>query len=157
MSRSPSARTVARWHAALRYFRFVRAVGGHANDYDSLSCRLPFAGEPGLLALCAKLDFTLTVIPEGAPREELGRSYSWPEWNRIWHPIRAYPRYALPGFTRLFGLPAFLHVDAATVLVDACGATGNSWEVTQADFRHAARLEGEFARRGIAPLAPAPA
>lgn len=151
---SPSNWTVARWHRALQYFRFRRAVGGHANDYDTLACAIPFAGEAGLIALLARLDYQLTAIPEGAPRVELGQSYGVAEWKARHHPIWPYPRFAQPGITRLLGLPVHLSVQAAQLRVDACGAAGKAWEITKEDFRHAVQLEAEFARRGVVPLRP---
>lgn len=150
----PSERTVARWHRELRYFRFTRAVGGHARDFDSLDCVIPFEGEAGLLGLLAKLEYSLQVIPEGAPRIEMGQTYRPAEWESRSHPIRAYPRFAEPGATRLLGLPVYLNVGSARLLVDACGAAGKTWEITDEDFRNARQLEAEFDRRGIAPLSP---
>ncbi len=152
MSLGPSDDSVARWHRQLRHFRFYRARGGHANDGDSLHCVLPCANEAGLLALMARLDFALTVIPDGAPRIEVGVSYNSVEWDRRYYPIRAHPRYVQPGFTRLLGLPAYLSVHGNGVLVGVAGAEGNPWEVTEADFQNALIFEAEFTRRGVVPV-----
>ncbi len=151
MIRAPTDRTVARWQSQLRHFSFHRAAGGHANDCDTLLCVLPFEGEAGLVALLAKLEFTLTVIPEGAPRIVVGRSYSPAEWDQLYHPIRAYPRFAEPGATQLFGLRVHLSVGMNTITVGAFGAAAGSWTVVEEDFRNALKLEAEFDRRGVVP------
>lgn len=63
MSR-PSASTVERWHAALRLFRFSYAIGGHANDGDTFTGNLPFAGEAGLVALCEGLGIGVRKVAD---------------------------------------------------------------------------------------------
>jgi hypothetical protein len=58
MYRTHSRAELERWALRLRYFRFVRAIGGHANDPDSLVLRLRCGddAEPLLSQLGAKGD-----------------------------------------------------------------------------------------------------
>jgi NAD(P)-dependent dehydrogenase (short-subunit alcohol dehydrogenase family) len=48
------------WARRLRYFRFVRAIGGHANDGDRLLLALRHGGAADALALSAQLDPSAT-------------------------------------------------------------------------------------------------
>lgn len=48
------------WARRLRYFRFCRAIGGHANDGDRLLLALRHEGEADAQALCAQLDQAIT-------------------------------------------------------------------------------------------------
>jgi hypothetical protein len=45
------------WARELRFFRFCRAYGGHANDGDSLRVELRHHGEQDAQQLCAALGF----------------------------------------------------------------------------------------------------
>jgi hypothetical protein len=48
------------WARRLRYFRFCRAIGGHANDGDRLLLALRHDGPDDAQALCAQLDAAAT-------------------------------------------------------------------------------------------------
>lgn len=48
------------WARRLRYFRFVRALGGHANDGDRLLLALRHDGPADAAVLCTQLDPSAT-------------------------------------------------------------------------------------------------
>jgi hypothetical protein len=147
----PSRATAARWNRALKHFRFAFAHGGHANDMDTLSADVRFEpGEAGLEAVFAKLGLALERIPPGSPRAEIGRSYTPEEWRALPKPMRDYPDYVNPLFTTLFGAPACVSVYRNRVDIMVSGAHGNIWEVSEADFENALRIEAELERRGAA-------
>lgn len=152
----PSRATAERWNRSLKHFRFTFAHGGHANDMDLLSASVTFeAGIEGLEAIFAKLELPLVRIPPGAPRAEVGRSYTPEEWRALPKPVRAYPDYAEPQFTTLLGASACVTVYRDRIDLMVSGAHGNVWEVTETDFEHARRLEAELERRGVAFVEPA--
>ncbi len=112
--------------------------------------RIRFArGEPGLLALCRRLEFELQPIPPGAPRIEPGRSYTLDASRGLCDPIASYPRYARPGFTTLFGVPVSIEVHADDISIIVTGARGFSWDVLEEDFENARMLEQILELRGI--------
>jgi hypothetical protein len=53
--RRHARKELSAWARRLTYFRFCRAVGGHANDGDQLSLALRYDGEADALALYVKL------------------------------------------------------------------------------------------------------
>lgn len=147
----PSRATAERWNRELKHFRFCFAHGGHANDMDTLSARLPYDGSlAGLEALFGRLELPLARIAPGAPRVEPGRSYGVEEWRALPKPMAPFPDFADPLFTSLYAAPAYVSVRAGWVEVMACGACGNAWEVTESDFDNARRIEAELERRGVA-------
>ncbi len=54
---------LARWTASMRFFRFVRALGGHANDGDTLEVALRLDSERDLVALATALGIVLRAAP----------------------------------------------------------------------------------------------
>jgi hypothetical protein len=146
---SPSTKTVERWHQALKAFRFFYAVGGHANDADTIYGQIKFNGEAELLSIFEKLGIPLQPIPEGAERLERGRSYTSDEYARIYHPIWAYPKFQEPGFAQIWGIKFYLEVHQADISLHISGADGDPWSVTEKDFKHALKIEAECERLGI--------
>lgn len=146
---SPSTKTVERWHQALRAFRFFYAVGGHANDGDTIYGQILFSSEAELLSIFEKLGISLLLIPEGAERLIRGRSYTSDEYAQVYHPIWAYPDYQEPGLTQIWGIKVYLEVHPSDISVHLSGADGDPWSVTEKDFQHALKIEAECERLGI--------
>lgn len=146
---SPSKATVARWHEALKSFRFYYAVGGHANDADTIYGQIKFSGEAEMLSIFERLGIPLQLIPEGAERVVSGKSYTSEEYARIYHPIWAYPKYQEPGFAHIWGITFYLEVHQADISVHISGANGDPWSVTENDFKHALKIEAECEKLGI--------
>ncbi len=55
------------WADRLRYFRFCRAVGGHANDGDALRVALRADTESAVLTLLAAIDVEPVSVDPDAP------------------------------------------------------------------------------------------
>jgi len=150
---SPSSETVARWHQSLKAFRFFYAIGGHANDADTILGRILFNGEAELLSIFEKLGIPLQLIPDGAERLIPGKSYTADEYTRVAHPIWAYPAYQEPSMSTVWGIQLYLEVHESDISLHLSGASGDIWSVTEKDVKNALKIERECERLGI-QLAP---
>jgi hypothetical protein len=138
---SPTPGTIRRWHAALRLFRFVPAVGGHASDGDVLQASLPFSGEAELVAVFERLGRPLVILPASAPVPVPGKQYTIEEYEALRHPLRGFPRYESPSRTTLFGVSTYVSVGDADVSLLLAGADGDPYGVTEGDFENARTIE----------------
>jgi hypothetical protein len=146
---SPSSKTVESWHQALKAFQFNYAVGGHANDGDTIYGQILFNSETELLSIFEKLGIPLLLIPAGAERLIRGRSYTSDEYAQVYHPIWAYPDYQEPGLTHIWGIKIYLEVHQSDISLHLSGADGDPWSVTEKDFKNALKIESECEMRGI--------
>ncbi|MGE3728031.1 MAG: hypothetical protein AB7I41_20920 [Candidatus Sericytochromatia bacterium] len=146
---SPSVKTVERWHQSLKSFRFYYAIGGHANDGDTILGRILFNGEAELLSIFEKMEIPLQRIPEGAERPVSGRSYTSDEYARLAHPIWAYPAYQEPGLIVIWGIKLYLEVHQADISMILSGAEGDPWSVTEKDVKNAFKIEAQCETVGI--------
>ncbi|PIQ24140.1 hypothetical protein COW36_10770 [bacterium (Candidatus Blackallbacteria) CG17_big_fil_post_rev_8_21_14_2_50_48_46] len=145
----PSLKTTERWNQTLRYFYFVYALGGHANDADTIWGKIRFQGETELLQIFEKLQIPLQVIPKGVERVQPRVSYAFDEYQRLAHPVTAYPNYQEPSIQTIFGIQTYFSIQQDSISVALSGAEGDSWAVTEKDFQNALRLESEFEKMGI--------
>lgn len=82
---------LAVWARSLRYFRFTHAIGGHANDGDTLSLLLAYTDQADLIALLHALHISplvFTAEPPGPYRIVLIAARRWP------HFLTVYPAHA---------------------------------------------------------------
>lgn len=133
---------------ALRWFAFHRAVGGHANDGDTLVASIRYAGEEELLAIFERLGRPLEQVPKGAPVVEVGRAYTSEEYAALRHPIPAHPRWEEPRMTTLCGVRACVSVERERIEVAIATRT---WSLASEDLDDAEALEAALARAGITP------
>ena len=148
MYQDHSEAELRRWATLLRHFRFCRAIGGHANDGDSLEVALSCGSEAELLEICTQIGLTLTPLPADEPRPEAGRTYTHEEYARFRTPMRAFPQWQQPGHCALRSGPAFVGVESGRVTIDVLGASGDGFAVNEVDFENALRIE-----RDVMPLA----
>lgn len=146
--RSHSFDELEEWTERMRFFRFVRAIGGHANDGDELSCALRYDSEEDLLSITAKLGMPLQLPPPDALEAEPGRSYTRDEFDRLRSPIERFPRYEQPGHVTIAGVPTFVWVRPDRLTFRVAGAKGDPYEVTEKDVENAIAIE-----RDLAPFA----
>jgi len=146
-----SSQTIERWQAALRLFRFHHALGGHANDGDSLDGALPFSGEAGLVRLFEQLERPLVVLPEDAEVPVPGQSYTLDDYDALRQPIRAFPKYEAPSRTRLFGVSVYVSVTTSEVGISLSGADGDPYAVTERDVENARAIEVGLEAQGLLP------
>ncbi len=137
-----------RWAAGLSYFRFCRAYGGINNDGDDFRVALGFSGEEQLLQIAETLGFSLRKIPPAAARPVVGKGYTWEEAQHLWYEISCLPNWEQPRFKAIGGVRVLALVERGLLSLYIAGASGNPYEVTEADFNNALTVE-----RYIAPLA----
>lgn len=111
----------------LRYFRFLRAIGGHANDGDQLLVALAWDDDLDLTVLLTQLDIPL--------REHTGRpSTHAPSIEDLRH-------LGQPGWVDVDGTRLHVRVEPGRVVITISGSAGNPYEVTEADVAAASRIE----------------
>jgi hypothetical protein len=141
--------TLEDWGSRLHYFQFKRAIGGHANDADTIIGKILFKNESELLEIFEKLQIPLQIIPEGKERVVKGKTYTSAEYDKVAHPVWAYPAYQEPSRKKIFEISVFFEIQAQEITLVLSGADGNSWDITEQDFENALQLESEFEQLGI--------
>ncbi|KAA0022339.1 hypothetical protein [Antrihabitans cavernicola] len=129
------------WARSLRYFRFCRAYGGHANDGDQLLVAIGFDGVDDLLSVCDGLGITLAA--PGGPAPVTGVTYTGAEWAKLAFPIQAFPQFAQPGWVRLADHNVHVHV-GHDVRISAADED-ERYDVTETAVAAAQRIEGLLA------------
>ena len=120
---------IRRWATSLEYFRFCRAIGGHANDGDEFVVALRIDSEQDLLTVAEQLGCELVSLPPDVPRPEPGRAYRVEEFNRFPSPIDHLPQWEQPGSRSINGHSAFVWVKNGALEIHLSGANGDSYSV----------------------------
>ena len=148
MFRSHSRAELREWGNTLRFFRFCRAIGGHANDGDTLEAALGFRDLDEMHALCRGMGFALTPLPPDEPQPVRGASYGFADFSKFRSPIPGYPLWEQPGRRVIGGVDLHLSVHDGQLNLTLMGA--EPYEITDSDVDNAKRVEGV-----LAPLAHA--
>ncbi|GAB4975341.1 hypothetical protein MAHJHV61_39880 [Mycobacterium avium subsp. hominissuis] len=135
------------WARRLRYFRFCRAVGGHANDGDRLLVALRAETEPSLRGLVACLGVAASAVTADAPTRRRGVAYSGADYAALPSPIGRFPHLCQPGHIEIDGHKAFMWVYADRVTV-SLSDPDDPFSVTAAAIESALFLEAR-----ISPIA----
>ncbi|MFI6318714.1 hypothetical protein ACIBG8_14390 [Nonomuraea sp. NPDC050556] len=130
------------WARELRYFRFCRAYGGHANDGDHLLAALRVDTRGGLLEVMDTLGIpVVTDVSSPVP----GQAYTAAEYARFSLPIPGFPDIAQPGHVEIAGHRAHVWCHGELLRISVAD-TGDPYSVTDAAVA---------AARSIEPLLPA--
>lgn len=135
-----SAAELHDWALRLRYFRFCRAVGGHANDGDQLRVVLRAETEPVLRNLFTVLGITPTSIPPDAPRPQPGTRYTARQYAAFPARIDRFPTLAQPRHVHIAGHKAFAWASAGRLRISLHDAD-NPFEVTEPTVQAALDIE----------------
>jgi len=127
-----SPETLRHWVQRLRYFRFLRAVGGHANDGDSLNAALRYEGEADLWSLLTALRIALDASSENPSHQDAEASSLRPSYV----PQTAMLRQ--PGHCKIGGSDVFPWCSASSILISA---NPRSYTVEEVHIAAAARVE----------------
>jgi len=103
--------TLRRWYKLLYHFRFLRAVGGHANDGDSLDAALRYHGEPDLRGLLSELG----LAPDARSESEFEGELASPRPSFV----PSTKRLRQPGHCQIGGAEVFLWCSGSTMLISA--------------------------------------
>jgi hypothetical protein len=143
--RPHSYEELRRWTERLSFFRFRRALGGHANDGDVLLAALRVRSEAELVALARTVGIPLRELPPDAAEQVVGAVYSLAELAQIPTRIEAYPRFAQPGHIALAGVGCWCWIYEGRLELSLSGAAGDGYEVTEADVENAVAVEALLA------------
>jgi hypothetical protein len=139
--RSHSREQLRAWTARMRFFRFYRAVGGHANDGDTLRCGLRVESEADLVALTGGLGIELRELSTDEPQPVVGRPYKLAEMRDLRHRMEPFPRYEQLGRVTLASVDCFAYVWGDRLEIQVCGAAGDPYEVGEDDVTNAVHIE----------------
>lgn len=131
---------IAQWARRLRYFRFCRAVGGHANDGDELLVAIALQTEAGLLDVYAALGIVRDVVAPDSPQPVPGVAYTAEAYQRFVSIVPGTHGIRQPGFVELAGQPVYAHAQANRLEI-SLSDTDFPYDVTEAAVRSAERVE----------------
>jgi len=151
--RNHSYDELARWTRTLRYFRFKRALGGHANDGDLLLCALRSQNDDDVAEILTCLG--IPVRPLTDEEVESDRRMNRP--NRYGARDQWLSRIAQPGLVAIAGVSVSVWVCAEQTELSLSGASGDPFEVDELDVQNALRIEAAMtglAGRVVLPPQP---
>lgn len=134
------------WARRLRLFRFSRAVGGHANDGDSLDCALRYRSVAELEAFFALIGLPLVRYGSGAPPAEPQLTSSGEGYVSVPLLIPGTTWIRQPGHCTIAGNDAFVWCDENIISISA---TPGKYDVTEADVENARRIEAVVRNAGL--------
>lgn len=124
--------------APLRAFRFLPAIGGHANDGDALLLRLgPVAA---LEEISHRLGLHLDPALPDEPQPQPGVAYGAGEMGAFRSLARGTP-WVQPGHVAIAGERVFAWIDERGLLLTVAGRGGDPYAVTAADVAAALAIE----------------
>ncbi|MGY0235849.1 hypothetical protein [Longispora urticae] len=125
-----SRAALATWAPTLRYFRYCRAAGGHANDSDQL-----------LVALLDRLGIPVVTLPPDEPRPVPGQAYTAAGYAAFRQPVAEHPDVAQPGWLTLGGVRAHAWVGRGRLDLALFDETDPYYDVTDRTIAGARRIE----------------
>lgn len=142
-----SKETIAGWVRQLRYFYFVRAWGGHANDGDTFQAGILFKDRKDLENKLLNLGIVPGVIHPDDPQPVPGQPYSGIEFQQFKLSVYQFPDMEQPGHVYIAGQRVFVSVGNTAIKFSVSGtADDNLYEVSEADFSACLKIEQEFAQ-----------
>ncbi|MFT4130129.1 hypothetical protein [Labrys sp. (in: a-proteobacteria)] len=138
---------IAQWARRLRYFRFCRAVGGHANDGDELLVAIGLQAGADLADVCAALGIVLEAVAPGSPQPVPGVAYTAEAYQGFASIVPGTKGILQPGHIELAGQPVYAHAQTNRLEI-SLSDPDSPYEVTEATVRSAERMEAL-----LAPLA----
>ncbi|OCC06044.1 hypothetical protein BA190_04795 [Labrys sp. WJW] len=131
---------IAQWARRLRYFRFCRAVGGHANDGDELLLAIALQAEVGLVDVCAGLGIVLDAVAPGSPQPGPGVAYTAEAYQGFASIVPGTKGIRQPGHIQLAGQPVYVHARANRLEISLSDPDA-PYEVREATIRSAEQVE----------------
>lgn len=125
------------WARRLKFFRFFRAFGGHANDGDSLNAAFAYRTAEELELSMAKLGITLVRFETKPPQPEFGVSYRGEVFVQFPSLIAGTEWIEQPAHCEIMGIAVFVWCSANSIKI----SVGNRYEVSEQNVQDAEKIE----------------
>lgn len=132
--------TIKKWVTSLKLFRFVRAVGGHANDGDEFVLLIEYLDIAHLKEILRFFSIELNEIPPDYNSPKPGVPYKYIEFSKFKSEIKEHPGFEQPGKVKLLNREVFIFV--GNNLIKICVTNlYNPYIVTDEEFQYCMKLE----------------
>jgi len=131
-------------------FRFVRAIGGHANDGDELLVAFRYSGPDELREFFRRLGTELVVRQQRPPQPIAGTPYTSDEYARFPSTIPGTRWIEQPGHIQVDGQAAFAWCDASSIRL----VVAEGYDVTEANVDGAEAIERLLLDTGLPRIDP---
>ncbi|HEY5372119.1 MAG TPA: hypothetical protein VIK01_00470 [Polyangiaceae bacterium] len=139
--RNHSFDELVRWTRLMRYFRFHRAIGGHANDGDELLCALRSRDDADVSEIFTELGIPVREVDA----QEVDSALRAGRPNRYGANNQWLSRIAQPGTIVISGVSVSVYVRAEQTELSLSGASGDYFQVDELDVHNALRVETAMA------------
>ena len=135
-----SREKIREWANSLLYFRFCRAIGGHANDGDHFLVSIAFADEGGLCNTLKSLGLKPKAAAPRPQQPKRGGTDSQTDLVRMKRPIREFPHLEQIGHCEIDGTKCYVWVENSHLTISVSGDK-NPYEVDDDAFQRAVRID----------------
>jgi hypothetical protein len=140
----PSEEVLRRWAPKLRFFRYVKALGGHNNDPNEIVLVLSYAGEDDLTRLFDELGILYRRHLTKPPQPEAGKSYLVKEFAEFPSLIPGTHWIQQPVWQTIDSVTVSVWAESNTVKFTVVGPRERHWMITETEFENVERLERIF-------------
>lgn len=126
--------TLRQWAKQMRLFRFVRAIGGHANDDEQLQLRFRLKGDAAIEDFCNAIGIKLKRFSVEPPQPVYGVSYPIEEFEKFPFLIPNTLWLEQPGRCKISGNPVYVWFfdNSARITIANDGFDVNELDVVRA-------------------------
>lgn len=149
--RQHSESELREWARRLKLFRYCRAVGGHANDGDSLQVAFAYDAVQDLKNFFDHLGVELVEHAVRPPQPEIGMPYPGNVFAAFPRLIKRTEWIEQPGHCRIMDIPVFAWCEKGLIRLSV---SGESYEVTDQHIADAESLEKALANAPLKVLDP---
>lgn len=118
--------TVSNWARQLKYFYFLRAWGGHANDDDTFQAGILYKDRLDLEDKLAALGIVPGLIGPDDPQPVPGQSYRGDEFARFKRAVYKYPDMEQPGLVTIAGQKVFVQIGSSAIDFSVSGTADHN-------------------------------
>ena len=131
---------VRSWNRRLRFFRYFRAYGGHANDSDSLDVAISYRGTEDLVSVLDEIGiYPTSYSSSSAPAQpKTGVSYPITEFEEFPSIVEGTCWIEQPGHTEIFGVSVFVWCYGDRILISP---KNDSWDIDESTVAAAEAIE----------------
>ncbi len=142
-----SQEIMKKWMHHLKYFYFIRAWGGNANDGDLFTTHIRFSNTNDLLQKLAKLDIILPTFFLATSPAIPGPAYAKNQVSLMSQAVDLLKEKRKIGRTSLWGKDVFIDIQRHLIAISVSGTKDrNYFEVSEEDYQVCLFLEEQFDR-----------